>query len=82
MITLAEFMIVVGADNRPPMRDKPMYESRKSQDGTVRLKTHEGLSDKEKLQADSDLKAINIVLQGLSPDVYSLVNLHKVAKEI
>ncbi|GJV12951.1 zf-CCHC domain-containing protein [Tanacetum coccineum] len=89
MITLAEFMIVVGADNRPPMLDKPMYESRKSrmelyiqEDDTVRLKTYEGLSDKEKLQADSDLKATNIVLQGLSPDVYSLVNHHKVSKEI
>ncbi|GJV64702.1 integrase, catalytic region, zinc finger, CCHC-type containing protein [Tanacetum coccineum] len=30
MSTLAEFMIVAGADNRPPMLDKPMYESWKS----------------------------------------------------
>ncbi|GKB23151.1 retrovirus-related pol polyprotein from transposon TNT 1-94 [Tanacetum coccineum] len=36
----------------------------------------------EKLQADCDLKATNIVLQGLPPDVYSLVNHHKVAKDI
>nr|GEV74466.1 hypothetical protein [Tanacetum cinerariifolium] len=34
------------------------------EDGTVRLKTYEELSDKEKLQADCDLKATNIVLQG------------------
>ncbi|GJS06621.1 hypothetical protein Tco_0363417 [Tanacetum coccineum] len=36
----------------------------------------------EKLQADCDLKATNTVLQGLPPDVYAIVNHHKVAKEI
>ncbi|GJW34824.1 hypothetical protein Tco_0057744 [Tanacetum coccineum] len=30
MTTLAEFMIVAGADNRPPMLNKPQYESCKS----------------------------------------------------
>nr|GFA76950.1 hypothetical protein [Tanacetum cinerariifolium] len=30
MSTLAEFMIVTSADNRPPMLDKPQYESWKS----------------------------------------------------
>ncbi|GKD85507.1 retrovirus-related pol polyprotein from transposon TNT 1-94 [Tanacetum coccineum] len=50
--------------------------------GTVRPKTYEKLSDKEKLQANCDLKATNIVLQGLPPDVYALVNHHKVAKDI
>ncbi|GKC91148.1 hypothetical protein Tco_1151797, partial [Tanacetum coccineum] len=49
---------------------------------TVRLKTYEELSDKEKLQADYDLKATSIVLQGLPPDVYALVNHHKISKEI
>ncbi|GJV97193.1 hypothetical protein Tco_1548770 [Tanacetum coccineum] len=48
----------------------------------VTLKTYEELSDKEKLKADCDLKATNIVLQGLPPDFYCLVNHHKVAKEI
>ncbi|GJY25095.1 hypothetical protein Tco_0399821 [Tanacetum coccineum] len=88
MSTLAEFMIVAGADNRPPMLDKPQYESWKSrmefyiQEWTVRPMTYEELSNKEKLQADCDLKATNIVLQGLSPDVYALVNHYKVAKDI
>ncbi|GKA81327.1 hypothetical protein Tco_0788019 [Tanacetum coccineum] len=50
--------------------------------GTTRNKTYEELTEKEKLQADCDLKAINIVLQGLPLDVYSLVNHYKVAKEI
>nr|GEW77699.1 hypothetical protein [Tanacetum cinerariifolium] len=34
------------------------------------------------IQADCDLKATNIVLQRLPPDVYAIVNHHKVAKEI
>ncbi|GJX63687.1 retrovirus-related pol polyprotein from transposon TNT 1-94 [Tanacetum coccineum] len=54
----------------------------KQEDGTIRLKTYEELSDKEKLQADCDLKATNIVLQGPPPDVYALVNHHKIAKDI
>ncbi|GJX35056.1 retrovirus-related pol polyprotein from transposon TNT 1-94 [Tanacetum coccineum] len=89
MSNLAKFMIVDGADNCPPMLDKPQYESRKirmalyiQQDGTVRLKTYEELSDKEKLQADCVLKATKIVLQGLPPDVYALVNHHKISKDM
>ncbi|GJQ92664.1 hypothetical protein Tco_0003803 [Tanacetum coccineum] len=56
MSTLAEFMIVAGADNRPPMLDKPMYESWKSR--------------------------MELYIQGLPPNVYSLINHHKVAKDI
>ncbi|GJR17977.1 hypothetical protein Tco_0966504 [Tanacetum coccineum] len=52
------------------------------EDDTTRTKRYEELSVAEKLQADYDLKAINIVLQGLPPDVYAIVNHHKVAKEI
>nr|GEW85558.1 integrase, catalytic region, zinc finger, CCHC-type, peptidase aspartic, catalytic [Tanacetum cinerariifolium] len=89
MSTLAEFMIVAGADNCLPMLDKPQYESWKicmelyiQENGTVRPNTYEELSDKEKLQADCDLKATNIVLQGLPSDVYALVSHHKVSKDI
>ncbi|GJS63762.1 hypothetical protein Tco_0678326 [Tanacetum coccineum] len=42
------------------------------ENGTVRPKTYEELFDKEKLQANCDLKATNTVLQGLPPDVYAL----------
>ncbi|GJR00661.1 putative reverse transcriptase domain-containing protein [Tanacetum coccineum] len=52
------------------------------EDGTIRLKTYEELSDKEKLQADYDLKATNNVLQGLLPNVYALVNHYKISKDI
>ncbi|GJU57657.1 hypothetical protein Tco_1235423 [Tanacetum coccineum] len=51
-------------------------------DGTARTKKYEELSVAENFQADCDLKATNIVLQGLPPDVYAIINQHKVAKEI
>ncbi|GKB70591.1 hypothetical protein Tco_0932003 [Tanacetum coccineum] len=112
MTTLAEFMIIVGLNNRPPMLDKTMHDSWKSrielyienrenermilnsvengpliwptikENGETRKKKYEELSASEKLQADCDLKATNIVLQGLPLDVYAIVNHHKVAKEI
>ncbi|GKC59762.1 hypothetical protein Tco_1087360 [Tanacetum coccineum] len=52
------------------------------EDGTTRTKKYEELSIAEKLQANCDLKATNIILQGLPPDVYAIVNHHKVAKDI
>ncbi|GJW52820.1 hypothetical protein Tco_0096905 [Tanacetum coccineum] len=113
MTTLAEFMIMADANNRPPRLEKSMYDSWKSrmeiymenrengrmildsiQNGpfvwptiveenvTTRKKKYEELSVTKKLQADCDLKATNIVLQGLPQDVYAIVNHHKVAKEI
>nr|GEY72231.1 zinc finger, CCHC-type [Tanacetum cinerariifolium] len=77
-----KFMIIAGADNRPPMLEKYLYDSWNSQDGTTRKKTYAKLSASEKLQADYDCKATNIVLQGLPPDVYAIFNHHKVAKAI
>nr|GEX76634.1 hypothetical protein [Tanacetum cinerariifolium] len=34
------------------------------------------------IQADCDVKATNIILQGLPPEVYALVSTHKVSKEL
>ncbi|GJT38620.1 hypothetical protein Tco_0938485 [Tanacetum coccineum] len=51
-------------------------------DDTIRLKIYEELSDKENLQDVYDLKATKIVLQSLPPDVYALVNHHKITKDI
>ncbi|GJV09119.1 hypothetical protein Tco_1346775 [Tanacetum coccineum] len=113
MTTLAEFMIIAGADNRPPILEKSMYDSWKSrmelymenrvngrmilesvqngplvwpiiveENGTTSKNKYEEISVTEKLQADCDLKATNIVLQCLPPDVYDIVNHHKVSKEI
>nr|GEX06409.1 hypothetical protein [Tanacetum cinerariifolium] len=51
-------------------------------DGITRSKKYEELYATEKIQADCDCKATNIILQVLPPDVYAIVNHHKVAKEI
>ncbi|GJT20851.1 hypothetical protein Tco_0890788 [Tanacetum coccineum] len=50
--------------------------------GVTRTKKYVELSDTEKLQSDCDMKAINIILQGLQNKIYSLVNHHKVAKDL
>nr|GEX69597.1 retrovirus-related Pol polyprotein from transposon TNT 1-94 [Tanacetum cinerariifolium] len=73
MTTLADKAILSGADNRPPMLEK---------DIVTRPKKNSELSTTEAIQADCDIKATNIILQGLLPEVYALVSNHKVAKEL
>ncbi|GKC45939.1 hypothetical protein Tco_1063661 [Tanacetum coccineum] len=105
-------MILSGADNRPPMLDKDLYDSYKSRmelymqnrehgrmilesvehgpliwptvedNGVIRTKKYVELSAAMKIQADCDMKATNIILQGLPADIYSLVNHHRVAKDL
>ncbi|GKA41718.1 hypothetical protein Tco_0734378 [Tanacetum coccineum] len=112
MTTLADKAILSGADNRPPMLEKDMYDSWKSimelymmnrqhgrmilesvengpliwpsieENGVTRPKKYSELSPTEAIQADCDVKATNIILQGLPPEVYALVSNHKVAKEL
>ncbi|GJZ88322.1 hypothetical protein Tco_0660104 [Tanacetum coccineum] len=111
MTTLANKAILSGADNRPPMLEKDMYDSWKSrmelymmnrQHGRMilesiengplilptigeyrvtRLKKYSELSATEAIQADYDVKATNIILQGLPPEVYALVSNHRITKE-
>nr|GEV90040.1 transposase, mutator type [Tanacetum cinerariifolium] len=52
------------------------------EDGVTRLKKYSELSAAEAIQADCDVKATNIILQGLPLEVYALVSTHKVAKEL
>nr|GEV70754.1 DNA helicase [Tanacetum cinerariifolium] len=53
-----------------------------TEDGVTRLKKHFELSSAEAIQADCDVKAINIILQALPPEIYALVSTHKVAKDL
>nr|GEW16643.1 hypothetical protein [Tanacetum cinerariifolium] len=99
---LAEYMILFGADNRPPMLDKDLYDSWKSRmeiymqnkehrrmilesvengpliwptvekNGVIKTKKYVELSVAEKIQANYDMKATNIILQGFSIPVFSL----------
>ncbi|GJQ89964.1 hypothetical protein Tco_0001103 [Tanacetum coccineum] len=68
--TLVGYMILSGADSRPPMLDDDL------------TKKYVELSATEKIQADCDMKATNIILQGLPVDIYSHVNHHRVAKDL
>ncbi|GKB32954.1 hypothetical protein Tco_0872355 [Tanacetum coccineum] len=112
MMTLADKAILSGADIRPPILEKDMYDSWKSrmelymmnrqhgrmilesvengpfiwpsikENRVTRPKKYYELSTTEAIQADCDIKATNIILQGLPPEVYALVSNHKVAKEL
>nr|GEU75415.1 hypothetical protein [Tanacetum cinerariifolium] len=48
----------------------------------IRTKKYAELSAAEKIQADCDMKATNIILQGLPSDIYSLFNHHRVSKDL
>ncbi|GJS80866.1 reverse transcriptase domain-containing protein [Tanacetum coccineum] len=52
------------------------------ENGVTMTKKYEELSAIEKIQVDCDLKATDIILQCLPSYVYSLVNHHKVAKNL
>ncbi|GJU03625.1 hypothetical protein Tco_1113963 [Tanacetum coccineum] len=52
------------------------------ENGVTRPKKYSELSATEAIQADCDIKATNIILQGLPPEVYALVSNHKVIKEL
>ncbi|GKB12807.1 retrovirus-related pol polyprotein from transposon TNT 1-94 [Tanacetum coccineum] len=112
MTTLADKAILSGADNRPPMLEKDMYDSWKSimelyimnrqhgqiilesvengpliwptieENGVTRPRKYSEVTPADAIQADCDVNATNIILQGLPPEVYALVSNHKVAKEL
>nr|GEU84753.1 hypothetical protein [Tanacetum cinerariifolium] len=52
------------------------------ENGVTRPKKYFELSATEVIQADCDVKATNIIIQGLPPEVYVLVSNHKVTKEL
>ncbi|GKB91672.1 zinc finger, CCHC-type containing protein, partial [Tanacetum coccineum] len=102
MTTLVDKAILSGAENRPPMLEKDMYDSWKSrmelymmnrqhgrmilesvenglliwpsieENSVIRPKKYFELSATEVIQADCDIKATNIILHGLQPEVYAL----------
>nr|GEZ19705.1 hypothetical protein [Tanacetum cinerariifolium] len=70
--------ILSGADNRPPMLEKDMYDSCKSRMELYMLNRQHGrmifksVEQAEAIQADCDVKATNIIMQGLPPKFYAL----------
>nr|GEX28840.1 integrase, catalytic region, zinc finger, CCHC-type, peptidase aspartic, catalytic [Tanacetum cinerariifolium] len=64
------------------VKNGPLLWPTIEEDGVTRLKKYFKLSAAEAIQADCDVKATNIILQGLPSKVYALVSTHKVAKEL
>ncbi|GJR27988.1 integrase, catalytic region, zinc finger, CCHC-type containing protein [Tanacetum coccineum] len=60
----------------------PLFWPTIKENGVIMTKKYAELSATEKIQADSDMKEINIILQGLLTDIYSLVNHQRVAKDL
>nr|GEX10454.1 retrovirus-related Pol polyprotein from transposon TNT 1-94 [Tanacetum cinerariifolium] len=73
MTSLADKAILSGADNRPPMLEKDMYDSWRSR---TELKYSE-LSPTEAIQADCDVKATNIILKGLPSEIEYAPTVHQ-----
>ncbi|GJR76772.1 hypothetical protein Tco_0089137 [Tanacetum coccineum] len=112
MTTLADKAILSGADNRPPMLEKELYDSWKSrmelymmnrqigrmilesvdngpliwptieENGVPRPRKYSELLAANAIQDDCDIKATNIILQGLLTEIYALVSHHKVTKDL
>nr|GEU72971.1 reverse transcriptase domain-containing protein [Tanacetum cinerariifolium] len=64
------------------VKNGPIIWPTVEENGVTRTKKYVELSAAEKIQADYDLKATDIILQGLPDDIYSFVNHHKVAKDL
>ncbi|GJW94624.1 integrase, catalytic region, zinc finger, CCHC-type containing protein [Tanacetum coccineum] len=80
--TLAEYMILSGADNRPPMLDKDLYDSWKS-----RMELYTQNREHRRMilaSVENGLLICPTVEEngGLPADIYSLVNHHRVAKDL
>ncbi|GJW90084.1 retrovirus-related pol polyprotein from transposon TNT 1-94 [Tanacetum coccineum] len=52
------------------------------ENGQTRPKKYSNLTEVQQLQDDCDVQATNIILHGLPPDVYALVNHQEAAKDI
>nr|GEV85144.1 hypothetical protein [Tanacetum cinerariifolium] len=79
-----ENIIAARADNHPPILEKCQYNSWTSRIKLyLREKEHMKIStDKEKIRKECDIRATNIMIQGLPSDVYNLANHDTAAKEI
>nr|GEW99667.1 hypothetical protein [Tanacetum cinerariifolium] len=71
-----ERMILESVENGPLIW--PSIEGNR----VIRPKKYSELSSTEAIQGDCDVKATNIIFQGLPPEVYALVSNHKVTNEL
>ncbi|GKB83527.1 hypothetical protein Tco_0950422 [Tanacetum coccineum] len=64
------------------IKNGPLVYLTIEENGQIREKKYAEITEQEQLQDNCDVQATNIVLQGLSPDLYSLINHSKVDKDI
>ncbi|GJX90992.1 hypothetical protein Tco_0344318 [Tanacetum coccineum] len=85
---MAKNVLVAGAKNRPPMLEKGCYDIWKSrillyiEVETKLLQELKDLTPEEKIRKSCDIKSTNIILLGLPIDIYTLVNHHKITRDI
>ncbi|GJU22431.1 retrovirus-related pol polyprotein from transposon TNT 1-94 [Tanacetum coccineum] len=74
--------IARSAQQNDVVERRPLVWPSITEDGVTRLKEYVELTPAEAIQADCDIKAINIILQGLPTEIYALVSQHRVAKDL
>ncbi|GJV64878.1 hypothetical protein Tco_1475706 [Tanacetum coccineum] len=93
MSSMQEDIQCAGSDTRPPMLDRTDFESWQQhviaggiegavQHGPVRDRVLNDLLAEEKERYKADIRATNILLQGIPKDIYSLINHYTDAKDI
>ncbi|GKE71488.1 hypothetical protein Tco_1529560 [Tanacetum coccineum] len=60
----------------------PLFWPSITVDGVTRLQEYTKLTPAKAIQADCDIEAINIILQGLPTKIYALVSQNRVAKDL
>ncbi|GJZ91532.1 hypothetical protein Tco_0663459 [Tanacetum coccineum] len=64
------------------VKNGPLIWPTIEENGVTRPRKYSELTLADAIQADCDVKATNIILQGLPPEVYALVSNHQIAKEL
>nr|GEY65228.1 hypothetical protein [Tanacetum cinerariifolium] len=88
MANLLEDIQCASSDTRPPMLDRTDFASWQQcirnegalHFGTERPRAYSNLSPEEKERYNVDIRAINILLQGLPKDIYTLISRYTDAK--
>ncbi|GJS20478.1 retrovirus-related pol polyprotein from transposon TNT 1-94 [Tanacetum coccineum] len=75
MSNMSEDIQYAGSDTRPPMLDRTDFDSWQQ-----RIRLTYKFEEKERYKAD--IRATNILLQGIPKDIYTLINYYTDAKEI
>nr|GEU49578.1 hypothetical protein [Tanacetum cinerariifolium] len=84
MSSLAENVLAVGAEKRPPMLKKGPFEYKvvtfQAHEATrrqveTRMQTFKDLTPKEKIRKECDIQASNIILHGLPNDICRILDI-------